>query len=141
MSRYQLIVLLFFLFSGLNAQKQDSLKVPGRTIQKQDSLKVPGKSIKEQDTAFVVTKINQKSSVIKGEEKKQQIPDSVRFSPKVPPALARVNKIDIVTKLQGVIKPFGKDKRETVYHILVVLNHFIRFHYGSNSNLLNYAIR
>ncbi len=95
MYRYILIGSMFFLYSGLNARKPDSIKLYGESVQKQDSVKTTTRNIQQLSS--------------KNEKKVTQIADSVRYSPKVPPAIARVNKIDIVTKLQGLIKPSGKD--------------------------------
>ena len=99
MSRYLFIVLLLFIFSGLNGQKQSSLKLPGKSIQKQDSAKVNSKDI-------------QKLPVTKEKVKIAQIPDSVRFSPKVPPGSAKINKVRIVSAKQGLVKISGKEPRK-----------------------------
>jgi len=99
MSRYLTILLLLFFFSGLNAQKQDSLKLSGKAIQKQDSVKAGLKNV-------------QKSVVVKGKPKEIQIPDSVKFSPKVPPGAVKVNQVKIVTDKQGFIKAAGKEPRK-----------------------------
>ncbi|MBK9389384.1 MAG: hypothetical protein IPN68_04015 [Bacteroidetes bacterium] len=98
MSRYIIIVLLAFLFSGLSAQKQDSLKVPVKSVLKQDTLKAVSNSIPP-------VAANAAKKII-------QVPDSVRFSSKVPPASAFVYKLVIVSKKQGFIKADLKHDRK-----------------------------
>lgn len=110
MSRYISIVLLLFSFSGLNGQKQDSLKLSGKTIQIQDSVKS-------------TLKDSQKLPVFREKAKVTQIPDSVRFSPKVPPGSAKINKVRIVSAKQGLLrKPVkGFQKRDSVKVYIKVL--------------------
>ena len=97
MSRYIIIVLSVFLFSGLKAQKQDSLRVSGINPLKQDSSKAVSGSI---------TKVS--SGTLKN---LTQLPDSVKYSSKVPPAAAIVNKLVIVSLKQGLIKGNVKNDR------------------------------
>ena len=99
MSRFIVIILSLFLFSGLYGQKKDSVIVPGRGLQRQDSVKSNSKVIKQ-------TPSNMPKKVA-------QVPDSIRYSPKVPPAKAHINKLIIVAGLQGIIKPGAKDNRMT----------------------------
>jgi hypothetical protein len=98
MYRYTIIVLFLFLFSGLNAQKQELSKLPEKSVQKQDTVKT---SIK--NALPVSSKTSKKIS---------QIPDSIRFSAKVPPGSASINKIKIISTKQGLIKSPGKVPRK-----------------------------
>ncbi|HBQ81384.1 MAG TPA: hypothetical protein DD745_00680 [Bacteroidales bacterium] len=99
MPRFIFIILLLFLFSGLNGQKQDSLKQSVKTIQKQDSVKSNLRGSQKLPASGVKTKV-------------AQTPDSVRFSPNLPPGSAKINKVTIVSAKQGLIKISGKEPRK-----------------------------
>ncbi len=93
MSRYILIILLFFIFSGLYSQKQDSLKLPGKTKQISDT---SGFQIKEsilKDSLITPAKTIRKK-------------DTVTYNLKAPPAYLPLNRISLIRREKVLITPF-----------------------------------
>ncbi|HOW40824.1 MAG TPA: hypothetical protein PL123_09795, partial [Bacteroidales bacterium] len=95
MFRYLSILLFLILFSGIYARKADASGIPATGVIRQDTIKTVAKNSKPVTTANTV-------------KKKQEVPDSLRFAPKIPPQKASV-KVNIVSVKPGF--RYSKDSK------------------------------
>ncbi len=132
MSRYILIVLCFFLFSGLNAQKQDTLKVPPAkaNVNKpeivctlQGLIKADLKNNRKLDSAKVYIKLFPVPVQKSTKPKVIYPPDHIRFDAKKPPEKANPLLVIFICKKQDLIRKTkaGHHKYDSVRVYIKVL--------------------
>ena len=96
MFRYLSILLFLLLFSGIYVRKADASGIPATVVIRQDTINTVAKKSKPVAAANTVKKI-------------LEVPDSVRFAPKIPPQKAAPVKVNIVSVKPGF--RYSKDSK------------------------------